>query len=61
MAHQHDRKKLMVALEALKKIAAGDGICVDYTYDAHPTEKEVAQQALQDIKSLPGPPEPVKI
>lgn len=45
-------KALEIAMEALDKISSGNGICVSYEYDANPTEKEVAENAMNKIKKL---------
>jgi len=46
------QEKLRIAVEALQKITNGDGICVSYDYDPNPTEREVAQMALQKISKI---------
>jgi hypothetical protein len=34
---------------ALQRIARQEGICVDYEYDSHPTEKELATYVLKEV------------
>lgn len=46
------KKKLEIALEALSRIASGKGICVSYEYDPAPTEREIAQRALEKISDI---------
>lgn len=41
-----------IALDALDRIATGRDICCNYVYDPTPTEREVAQKALDKIRQI---------